>query len=400
MSEPLVVIGNGMAAARLVEELAKRALGRHAVAVVGDEPRLAYNRVLLSALLAEEVGFADIELKPARWWRDRGVTLRYGVRASAVDPIAREVTLSNGTRLSFSKLVFATGSQPMKLAIPGMDLPGVLTFRDIDDARTRRFRDGVDVVDVAEGEHARQVHSGDGELHRLRAGGKDEFGKRQPRAVRQRHFARDRIDRARAHAVAQGDAAVAPPSRRFELDIGEADLLGQERREQHAIVGKPRLVADHGDGVAAERAFGQFLDQTRRGHAIADDDERFAHRFPSKLRKVRAAAPSRAVLARREGGGSQSPSASMVTCRQPFQGACHSGPGGLSAYISMAWRWALDRGARPNALAAHCVRVALIVCARLCRVYGMLLAAHRRRIDVEIQMKARGDGGPWRTPRL
>ena len=136
MSEPLIVIGNGMAAARLVEELAKRALGRYAVAVIGDEPRLAYNRVLLSALLAEEVGFCDIELKPARWWRDRGVTLRYGVRATAVDPIAREVTLSNGTRLSFSKLVFATGSQPIKLAISGMDLPGVLTFRDIDDVNT------------------------------------------------------------------------------------------------------------------------------------------------------------------------------------------------------------------------------------------------------------------------
>src|SRR6266516_151193 len=125
MSEPLIVIGNGMAAARFVEELAKRALGRYAVAVIGDEPRLAYNRVLLSALLAEEVGFCDIELKPARWWRDRGVTLRYGVRATAVDPIARQVTLSNGTRLSFSKL-----------AIPGMDLPGVLTFRDIDDVNT------------------------------------------------------------------------------------------------------------------------------------------------------------------------------------------------------------------------------------------------------------------------
>src|SRR6516165_4341162 len=136
MSEPLIVIGNGMAAARFVEELAKRALGRYAVAVIGDEPRLAYNRVLLSALLAEEIGFRDIELKPARRWRDRGVTLRYGVRATAVDPIARQVTLSNGTRLSFSKLVFATGSQPIKLAIPGMDLPGVLTFRDIDDVNT------------------------------------------------------------------------------------------------------------------------------------------------------------------------------------------------------------------------------------------------------------------------
>ena len=133
MSEPLIVIGNGMAAARLVDELARRALGRYAVAVIGEEPRLAYNRVLLSALLADEVGFDDIELRPARWWRDRGVTLRYGVRATAVDPAARNVTLAGGTRLSFSKLVFATGSQPIKPDIPGMDLPGVLTFRDVDD---------------------------------------------------------------------------------------------------------------------------------------------------------------------------------------------------------------------------------------------------------------------------
>ena len=133
MSEPLIVIGNGMAAARLVDELARRALGRYAIAVIGEEPRLAYNRVLLSALLADEVGFDDIELRPARWWRDRGVTLRYGVRATAVDAAARNVTLAGGTRLSFSKLVFATGSQPIKPDIPGMDLPGVLTFRDVDD---------------------------------------------------------------------------------------------------------------------------------------------------------------------------------------------------------------------------------------------------------------------------
>ena len=127
MSEPLIVIGNGMAAARFVDELGKRALGRYAVAVIGEEPRLAYNRVLLSALLAEEVGFADIELKPARWWRDRGVTLRYGVRATAVDLATRSVTLADRTQLAFSRLVFATGSQPTKLPIPGMDLPGVLT---------------------------------------------------------------------------------------------------------------------------------------------------------------------------------------------------------------------------------------------------------------------------------
>ena len=89
MSEPLVVIGNGMAAARLVDELANRALGRYAVAVIGEEPRLAYNRVLLSSLLAKEITPADVELKPARWWRDRGVTLRYGCPATAIDLSSR-----------------------------------------------------------------------------------------------------------------------------------------------------------------------------------------------------------------------------------------------------------------------------------------------------------------------
>jgi nitrite reductase (NADH) large subunit len=151
MGEPLVVIGNGMAAARLVEELAKRALGRYAVAVIGEEPRLAYNRVLLSALLAREVGFAEIELKPAQWWRDRGVTLRYGMRASAVDPVARELTLSSGARLAFSKLVFATGSQPIKLDLPGVDLPGVFTFRDIDDVNAIAKTAGTRVVVIGGG---------------------------------------------------------------------------------------------------------------------------------------------------------------------------------------------------------------------------------------------------------
>src|SRR5260370_31322520 len=151
MGEPLVVIGNGMAAARFVEELATRALGRYAVAVIGEEPGLAYNRVLLPALLAQEIGFSEIELKPPRWWRDRGVTLRYGVRATAVDALARQVALSNGAQLSFSKLVFATGSRPIKPAIPGIDLPGAFTFRDIDDVETIGKAAGAPVVVIGGG---------------------------------------------------------------------------------------------------------------------------------------------------------------------------------------------------------------------------------------------------------
>lgn len=133
MSEPLVIIGNGMATMRLVEELSVRALGRYAIAVIGEEPRLAYNRVLLSSVLAREVAQGDIELKPAQWWRAHGVTLMVGQRAVAIDTDIRRVKLANGATLPFTKLVLATGSKAIRLNVPGMDLPGVMTFRDLTD---------------------------------------------------------------------------------------------------------------------------------------------------------------------------------------------------------------------------------------------------------------------------
>ena len=129
MSEPLVIVGNGMAAARLVDELAKVALGRYAIAVIGDEPRLAYNRVLLSSVLAGETASHDIELRPASWWRDRGVTLKYGCRATEVDVGRREVKIENEESVPFSKLILTTGSSPLRLNVPGADLAGVHTFR-------------------------------------------------------------------------------------------------------------------------------------------------------------------------------------------------------------------------------------------------------------------------------
>src|SRR3984893_6508393 len=119
-----------MAAARLVDELTKRAQGRYAIAVIGDEPRLAYNRVLLSSVLAGETASHDIELKPAAWWRDRGVTLKYGCVATEIDVGRRELKIANEESIGFSKLVLATGSTPLRLGVPGVDLAGVHTFRD------------------------------------------------------------------------------------------------------------------------------------------------------------------------------------------------------------------------------------------------------------------------------
>jgi nitrite reductase (NADH) large subunit len=142
MSEQLVIVGNGMAAARLVDELTARARGRYAIAVIGEEPTLAYNRVLLSSLLAGEVGEQDLELKSLSWWENHGVTLVYGRRATRIDARLREVHLEGGSRLGFSKLVLATGSEPIRLPLPGARLRGVLTFRDLNDVEAIMARAG------------------------------------------------------------------------------------------------------------------------------------------------------------------------------------------------------------------------------------------------------------------
>src|SRR6202042_3795177 len=113
-----------MAAARLVDELVKSSLGRYAIAVIGEEPRLAYNRVLLSSVLAGETASHDIELKPADWWRDRGVTLKYGCRATEIDVGRRELKIENDESITYSRLVLATGSGPRWANLPGGGLPG------------------------------------------------------------------------------------------------------------------------------------------------------------------------------------------------------------------------------------------------------------------------------------
>jgi nitrite reductase (NADH) large subunit len=133
LSEPLVIIGNGMAATRLVDELTGLVPGRYAIAVVGEEPSLAYNRVLLSSLLAREIDDDAVTLKSAAWWRDRGVTLVYGRRAVEIDIRDKCVHLEGGVKLGYSKLVLALGSEAVRLPLPGAELPGVVTFRDKSD---------------------------------------------------------------------------------------------------------------------------------------------------------------------------------------------------------------------------------------------------------------------------
>lgn len=140
MSEPLVIVGNGMAATRLVDELTRRSLGRYSIIVIGNEPRPSYNRVLLSPLLAGEIDEAALDLRPPTWWNRHGVTTLYGQAVVSIDRRQRTVSLGNSLQFSYSKLVLAIGSKPIKLTTPGMDHPSVLTFRDIGDVRRLRAR--------------------------------------------------------------------------------------------------------------------------------------------------------------------------------------------------------------------------------------------------------------------
>ncbi|MBM3272781.1 NAD(P)/FAD-dependent oxidoreductase [Candidatus Kaiserbacteria bacterium] len=131
--EPLVIVGAGMAATRFVEELTKVAPGRYAIRLIGAESQLAYNRVLLSSVLAGEMAREDIELKPAHWWRTANADVISGRRAMHIDLDVRRVILNTGESVLYSKLVLATGSRAIRLPIRGADLDGVHTFRDVHD---------------------------------------------------------------------------------------------------------------------------------------------------------------------------------------------------------------------------------------------------------------------------
>ena len=137
----------------------------------------------------------------------------------------------------------------------------------------------IDIAAVPEGMHAREIVARHVEPQRRRAG-----GEHQPRVLdtlvaRDLQLIAADIDFRDAAAIFHGDAAVAPPAGWLQFDLMRGRLAGQHRRQQHAVIGQPRLVADHGDGVAAERRLDEFVDQARRRHSIADDDQRFAQRM-------------------------------------------------------------------------------------------------------------------------
>lgn len=133
MTEKLVVIGNGMAAGRVLDHLFETAPGRYAVTVFGAEPRVNYNRILLSPVLSGEKTFEDIVTHDSAWYATHDVELRAGVSVVAIDRGSKTITDSTGAETPYDKLIVATGSNPFIIPVPGVNLPGVVSYRDLDD---------------------------------------------------------------------------------------------------------------------------------------------------------------------------------------------------------------------------------------------------------------------------
>ena len=131
----LVMIGNGMAGVRTLEELLKIAPDLYDITVFGAEPHPNYNRILLSPVLAGEQTFDDIVLNDLAWYASHGIELLLGRTVVEIDRVRRRVIADDGSSAAYDRLLIATGSRPFMLPIPGNTLDGVIGYRDIADTR-------------------------------------------------------------------------------------------------------------------------------------------------------------------------------------------------------------------------------------------------------------------------
>ncbi|MEO0920680.1 MAG: FAD-dependent oxidoreductase, partial [Pseudomonadota bacterium] len=129
----LVVIGNGMAPGRMLEHLFEIDAEAYEVTIFNAEPRVNYNRLMLSPVLSGEKKYGDIITHDDDWYAVHGVTLHKSAKVVDIDRAAKTVTCEHGNTVSYDKLVIATGSNPFIIPVPGHELDGVLTYRDLDD---------------------------------------------------------------------------------------------------------------------------------------------------------------------------------------------------------------------------------------------------------------------------
>ncbi|MDQ0918921.1 nitrite reductase large subunit NirB [Paenibacillus sp. V4I5] len=131
--QKLVLIGNGMAGVRCVEEILGLAPDRFEITIFGGEPHPNYNRIMLSKVLQGDTTVNDITINDWQWYKDNGITLYAGDPVVSIDTAKQQVISEKGRTVEYDQLILATGSLPFMLPLPGADKPGVTAFRDISD---------------------------------------------------------------------------------------------------------------------------------------------------------------------------------------------------------------------------------------------------------------------------
>lgn len=220
MTKKLVVIGAGMASGRVLEELFETAPDEYDVTLFGAEPRGNYNRIMLSPVLSGEKTYAEIVTHDADWYARHGVDCRFGEAVTGIDR-NRKVVVSAKGETPYDKLLIATGSQPFIIPVPGKDLPGVITYRDLDDVEK--------MLDAARKPGARAVVIGGGLLGLEAAAGLKVHGVDVTVLHLMPHLMERQLDPAAGYLL--------------EKELTGRGIAVHLRANTHEIVGKDRVEA-------------------------------------------------------------------------------------------------------------------------------------------------------------
>lgn len=224
MKPKLILVGTGMAGTRFLENLLEEAPNSYEIEVFNKEPVGGYNRIMLSPVLAGEKTIPDIMTHDESWFEERSIRLHTGKMVSAIDSVGQVLTTFCGETYFYDKLVIATGSNPFKLEIPGADLPGVVTFREI--------RDVENMLSVSQ-HHNKAVVIGGGLLgleaaHGLMKRGMDVTVIHRSEVLMNMQMDKESSQLLKSH-LEQGSNVVS--GMKFHLGVNTTEILGQHQVE-------------------------------------------------------------------------------------------------------------------------------------------------------------------------
>ena len=232
MKERLVLVGNGMAGMRTIEELLKLEPELYEITVFGAEPHPNYNRILLSPVLSGEKTIDEIMLNTREWYDEHGITLYTGDPVVDIDRQHRVVKSQNGLDVPYDRLILATGSYPFMIPVPGSELPGVMGYRDIAD---------VDAMIAAAAEHKHAVVIGGGLLGLEAAYGLQQQGMDVTVVHLLDSLMERQLDKP---AAALLKASLEARGLRFLMEAQTAEILGSDRVERVRFKDGSEIPAD------------------------------------------------------------------------------------------------------------------------------------------------------------